>query len=110
MKFPSLVRLPRHQRFEIKTRYYDPVKEFVEERKAMAKESGSENTEELSVSRIRFERKKASGGLMSAALMQLIIALGLSGLVVGYLFFGNDVLYVGLILIPVYFYFRFRKK
>jgi len=109
MRFPSLFRLPRHQQFEIKPRYYDPVKEFVEERKSLIEKGKSENITDYSSSRIRFERRKSSEGI-SASLLQLIIALALSGIVVGWLYLGNDMLYVTLGLVPVYFYLRFRKK
>jgi len=110
MRFPSLFRLPRTQQFDIKPRYYDPVKEFVEERKALANKSDDEkNHMEYSASRIRFERKKSSDGL-NTSLLQLVIALVLASLIVGWLYIGNDIVYYSLILIPFYFYFRFRKK
>lgn len=110
MRFPSLFRVPRHQQFDIKPRYYDPVKEFIDERKAIANRKEDDDTiHSYSASRIRFERRKTSGG-MSTSLMQLIIALFLSTLVVGWLYLGNDILYLTLILVPVYFYFRFKKK
>lgn len=109
MRFPSLFRMPRHQQFEIKPRYYDPVKEFVEERKALARRSEEGPEVEYSASRIRFERKKSNQGL-NTSLLQLIIALVLSGLVVGWLYIGNDILYYALALVPVYFYFRFKKR
>ncbi|MCP4457490.1 MAG: hypothetical protein GY816_05605 [Cytophagales bacterium] len=105
MRFPSLFRLPSNQQFEIKPRYYDPVKEFVDQRRSLVK--GEKGNGELS--RISFERRKTSVG-MGTSLLQLIIALVLGSAVVGWLFFGNDILYFGLILVPVYFYFRFRKK
>ena len=108
MRFPSLFRLPRSQQFEIKPRYYDPVKEFVKEREMLAKsrkDSGSED----SAPRIAFNRRQSSAGL-SASLLQLIIALLLGSLVVGWLYIGNDIVYFGLLLAPLYLYFRFRKK
>jgi len=105
MRFPSLFRLPSNQQFEIKPRYYNPIKEFVDQRRSLVK--GEEGDAELS--RISFERRKSSAG-MGTSLLQLIIALVLGMAVVGWLFFGNDILYFGLILVPVYFYFRFRKK
>lgn len=110
MRFPSLFRLPGNQQFEIKPRYYDPVKEFVEQRKALAKgEKENMDGDVPSVSRVRFERRKSSTGL-ATSLLQLIIALVLASLIVGWLYLGNDILYVCLGLIPLYFYFKFRKK
>ena len=109
MRFPSLFRVQKHQQFQIKPRYYDPVKEFIEERKVLANQSEDEKPTGYSASRIRFERKKSNDG-MSTSLLQLVIALVLSGLLVGWLYLGNDMLYVSFVLVPVYFYFRFRKK
>jgi len=105
MRFPSLFRLPKHQQFEIKPRYYDPVKEFVKEREELAKKE----CPDIPASRIRFERRKGTQGL-SASLVQLIIALLLSALVVGWLYLGNDILYVTFIAIPIYLYFRLRRR
>jgi len=107
MRFPSLFRLPKHQQFEIKPRYYDPVKEFIKEREEMAKKG--ELKEGESPSRIRFERRKSSKG-MNASLLQLFIALGLSGLIVGWLYLGDDIVYVLLLVVPAYLYVRLRRR
>ena len=110
MRFPSLFRLPRNQQFDIKPRYYDPVKEFVDERRALAnKEARREEEADLPSGNIRFERRKSSVGV-NTALLQLVIALVLSALIVGWLFLGNDIVYFGLILVPVYLYFRLKRR
>lgn len=109
MRFPSLFRLPRNQQFEIKPRYYDPVKEFVEERRALAKDREDLKEDDLPVERIRFDRRRSSQG-MNTSLLQMIIALILAGGIVGWLYLGNQILYYSLVLIPVYLYFRFRRK
>lgn len=105
MKFPSLFRLPSSQQFEIKPRYYDPVKEFVEQRRSLVNSKHGKGEK----SRITFERRKTSAG-MGTSLLQLIIAVVLGSMIVGWLFIGNDIFYFGLILVPFYFYFRIRKK
>jgi len=110
MRFPSLFKTPKHQQFEIKPRYYDPVKEFIEERRALVKgEQQAEQSDLPHVSRIRFERRKKSSGL-NTSLLQLVIALILTVMIVGWLFLGNDMLYFSFILVPVYLYFRIRKR
>lgn len=110
MRIPSLFKIPKHQQFEIKPRYYDPVKEFVEERRALAKgEQQAEQSDIPRVSRIRFERRKKTTGL-NTSLLQLVIALILTIMIVGWLFLGNDILYYSLVLVPVYLYFRIRKR
>ena len=105
MRFPSLFRLPRSQQFEIKPRYYDPIKEFVDQRRSLVNSKNGEGEK----SRISFERRKTSVG-MGTSLLQLIIALVLGSMIVGWLFIGNDIFYFGLILVPFYLYFRIRKK
>ena len=45
MKFPSLIKIPRHQRFHLKPRYYDPIKEDVENRETTAGLPGGRSTE-----------------------------------------------------------------
>lgn len=110
MRFTSLFRLPRNQQFEYKPRYYDPVKEFVEERRRLAGNGEQKEGEsEMYVSRVRFERKSTNTGL-SGSLLQLVIALALSGVLLGWLYLGNDILYVMLLLVPLYLFFRLRKK
>jgi len=110
MRFPSLFKTPKHQQFEIKPRYYDPVKEFIEERRALVQgEQQAEKSDLPHLSRIRFERRKTSSGL-NTSLLQLIIALILTVLIVGWLFFGNVIVYVGVAIVPIYLYFRIRKR
>ena len=105
MRFPSLFRLPSNQQFEIKPRYYDPVKEFVEQRKSLVNSETGDDKK----ARISFDRRKTSVG-MGTSLLQLIIALALGVLTVGWLFIGSDIFYFALILAPFYLYSRIRKK
>lgn len=109
MRFPSFIRVARNKRFEIEPRYYDPIKEEIEERTARIKEElkGESGDSENYKTRISFERRSTSA--QGTSIIQLAIA-GLLGLmVVGWLQFGNDVLYILWLIVPVYFYFRFRK-
>ncbi len=48
MKIPSIIKIPRHQRFHIEPRYYDPVKEEIEQR------------EKLIIAEINAEKKKGT--------------------------------------------------
>jgi hypothetical protein len=109
MKFPSLFRLPKSQQFYIKPRYYDPVKEERERRNAQTQLLSNATPESTSrTSRITFERKSSVG--MQTSLLQLVIALIISVLIVGWLFIGNQIVYYALFLTPVYLYFRLRRK
>ncbi|MEM9326510.1 MAG: hypothetical protein AAGA85_12675 [Bacteroidota bacterium] len=107
MRFPSLIRLPRNKQFEVKPRYYDPIKEELEERTERIRAELRGEAASNPGHRITFERKAAS--TPNASLIQLLIAAILSLTVVGWLYLGNDIAYALIIVIPVYFYFRFRK-
>jgi hypothetical protein len=112
MKIPSLSKLPKHKRFNIEPRYYDPVREDVENRisRIRSEMNISEKTDNYFGSKLSgaFERRRTQA--QQSNILQMIIFLFLSAIVVGYLFFGNNVVYLFLILMPVYFYFRFKRK
>ena len=108
-RFPSLFRLPRHQQFHIKPRYYDPVKEEIEERTRRIKEEmvGRE-TGQYQPSKINFKRKTQK--TPSTSLLQLGIAAMLGLMVVGWLQFGGDFFYYLLwIIVPGYLFYRLRN-
>ncbi|MEQ8469640.1 MAG: hypothetical protein RIC35_00565 [Marinoscillum sp.] len=98
----------RYRRFEIEPRYYDPVKEEIDERtERIKREMSGEYSTEYSGARISFDRK--SRKTASTSFLQLLIAAILSLMVVGWLYFGNEVFYVLIALIPFYLYKRLRK-
>ncbi len=107
MRFPSLIRLPRNKQFEIKPRYYDPVKEEIAERTERIRREMRGELEQRAGQRITFERKTSA--VPSASLMQLAIAAILGLTFVGWLQYGNDIAYAFIVVIPIYFFFRFRK-
>jgi hypothetical protein len=111
MRFPSLIRLPRTKQFGIEPRYYDPVKEEIEERTRRIKQEmdAGEGSDVYVPGRISFERKTES--VPNASLLQLAIASILGLTVVGWLYLGNDVFYyIAYIAIPIYVYFRFIRR
>lgn len=102
MKFPSLIKIPRHQRFHITPRHYDPIKEEVE------------NRERLIIAEIKAEKKKGTyvpGTRISSAfsrnrvtrdnsgVLRFLFVILLFGGTVGYLYFGNVAIYTVLGLI-----------
>jgi hypothetical protein len=111
MKIPSLTKLPKNKRFYIQPRYYDPVKEDIENRVSRIKAELKlpENDHYSFSSKLSgvFERRRTQS--QQSNVLQMVIFLLLSGLVAGYLFFGNNVFFVFLILIPLYFYFRLKN-
>jgi len=96
MKIPSLIKIPNHQRFYIKPRHYDPIKEEVE------------NRERLIIAEINAEKKKGSyvpGTRMTSAfdrnmrkkdnssILRLLFVILLLGGVMGYLYVGMIAIY-----------------
>ena len=111
MKFPSLIRLPRNRRFAIEPRYYDPIKEEIEERTRRIKQElwTGESSEDYVPGRITFQRKTQS--VQNTSFLQLAIAAILGLMVVGWLYMGNEIFYyMAYVGIPVYLYFRFVKR
>lgn len=109
MRFPSFIKVARFRRFELTPRYYDPIKEEIQERtERIRREMSGENTEGFRPTRITFERRTSS--VPNTSMMQLLIAAILGSLVVGWLYFGNDVFYAMWLAVPVYLYFRLKKS
>ncbi len=110
-KFPSLIRLPKHKRFNFEPRYYDPIKEDIENRIAQIKSEMGQAEEGEYHSSIQgsFRRSFDSGGTKSPGLIQLLIFTLLFGSFVGWIFYGNVVLYILSAFIPVYLFLRLRK-
>lgn len=112
MKIPSLFRTPRYQRFRIEPRYYDPVKEEMEEREAAIRQEMMANSEsDLNARKSRlsggFKRARSSSG--SATFMQLIIMVMLSFLIFGYLYLGNIAVYVFALVGSLLLYLKMRR-
>lgn len=118
MKLPSIIKTPRHQRFHIEPRYYDPVKEEIEQRTAQIKrelelDSGRNNTDRArsaTTTRLRgafaSKRKKAKG----INIMQAVIVLLLTGGIVGYMYYGNIALYIFLLVSSLLLWLKIRGK
>lgn len=113
MRFPSLFRLPRYQQFQVKPRYYDPIKEEIKHRTEKIKNSvDNDEAAEYNSANITFRRKATSAPATS--MLQLIIAVMLGLVILGWLQFGNNIFYYLLwIIVPGYLFYRlrtFRKK
>lgn len=108
MKFPSIIKTARYRRFDIEPRYYDPIKEEIQERTERIKnEMKGEYQGEFATGRISFDRKTRKTA--SSSMMQLLIAAILSIGVVAWFYLGNDILYAAWLGVPLYLYFKFRK-
>jgi hypothetical protein len=120
MKFVSLfTKAPSHQRFIYNPRFYDPKKEEMEERESrirseLEKERGIK--EDLTHHRSRIagsfqaarKRSKASSE-PNAAVLRSVILICLVLFLMAFITWGKVALYGLFILIPVYFYLKFKK-
>lgn len=106
MKIPSIFRIPQHQRFHMEPRYYDPVKEEIQERERRIiaeinakKKSGTY----VPGSRISGAFSKNVAKKDNSGLLRFVIATLLFGGAVGYLYFGIMAVYAAFGLGMVYF-------
>jgi hypothetical protein len=113
MKLPSLFKTSQHMRFEIKPRYYDPIKEEIEQRTSRIKREliaegqlsdDTDNTDPKTFgvgSSIRGSftqggqiRGRSSSVLTSAGLLRLLIFLLLLGGIFGYIYYGEIIFHI----------------
>ncbi len=133
MKFPSIFRTSKPMRFDIKPRYYDPVKEEIDQRTQkirrelqadgalpMGDEDGDNIRRDYGSSiRGAFTaggqiKGRQSSPLTSAGLIRLVIFVFLVAALFGYVYYGPDAIYamlyaIGGIALLVLF-FRLRKN
>ena len=130
MKLPSIFKTPNYQRFDIKPRYYDPIKEEIEERTARIKkeleqENGLQQEEDLGNYRgasIKGSFASYRGGksnqttsvFSSISLVRTFFFFGLIIAAFGYLYIGPEIFtYLSalvLLIVVVYFFFKYIKK
>ena len=110
MKFPSILKVPDHKKFRLQNRYYDPIKEDIENRTEMIKaemdrrkklnEDDSDYKSKISGS---FSQKayytESKSGMLRFTLM-VVLFFGS----IGYIYLGNVVLYILIgLLVLIYF-------
>lgn len=133
MKFPSIFRTAKPSRFDIKPRYYDPVKEEIAQRTAKIKrelqadgklpleneDSDVLNRDYGSSIRGAFTqggpiKGRTASVVSSAGMIRFVIFLVLLGAFFGYLYLGPDALYTLLFIFMgaalVYLFFRLKGK
>jgi hypothetical protein len=118
MRFLSILRIAKHQRFNIEPRYYDEVKEDIEQRTSRIKrELTLERKERREGVAGSIEHSRINGAFSNRSrieagqtgFLRFAIIVYLFGGFVGYLYLGNVVLYGMLSIIPVYYFLRWRK-
>ena len=109
MKLPSLSRLPKNKRFNFQPRYYDPIKEEIEERTSrIRKELGDSDEyfrEHISNAFRRRARTEKTSGIM-----QFIFIISFIVIFFGYIYLGNQIFYLFLLLIPLYIWMKRRNR
>lgn len=103
MKFPSLIKTPRNKKFNFEPRHYDPVKEDLEQRISKTKNNIKEN-----VSYKLFKRKEENSFLKPKNL-QLFLMLLFSIISIGWLFYGN-IIFILFLIIPLIYFFNSNKR
>ena len=115
MKFPSLFRTARHQRFHIEPRYYDPVREELDARESRIKaelRTGKSETSGYSYdgsSRLSGAFTRRTSRRSGMNIMQVVILLLLIGLIVGFYYFGNVAVYIILLLSSLLLYLKIKR-
>ncbi len=115
MKLPSLIRLPSSKKFNYEPRFYDPVKEEIAERTERIRREMEADAAMTSEQRIKFKAEWKNASQRNdtedkrSSISQMIFILLFSFTFIGYIFYGNNALYIGLILIPVYIFLRMRQ-
>ena len=130
MKFPSIFKTSSPQRFDIKPRYYDPVREEIEERTSRIKKeleeegllSGEEGENPSdyragikgSFATHRGIKQRDTSLFNSTAMLRTILFFGMILTAFGYIYIGPEVLtyllYAALIAGGIYFFFRIKNK
>lgn len=108
MKLPSISKIPKYQKFNYTPRYYDPVKEDIEQRTERIKKDleGNLSLRDRSPLRNAFRRRTMEN--RKSNITQLLLIILLLGTFCGYIYFGNEVIYLFIFIIP--YYILVRKK
>lgn len=110
MKVPSIFRLPKYQRFEIRPRYYDPVKEDIDKRTSRIRQQINNEKSGIKTESIRDAYEARRNSNKSADLFQVLMIGIISVALGGYIFYGANIYYALLLLIPLYIFLRRKKR
>ena len=103
MKFPSLVKLPKNKKFNVKPRHYDPIKDDIEQRVSKIK---NEKKKKLSIN--KFDNPTELE-ILKPGNLQLLLFLLLSLVLIGWLYYGN-IIFILLVIIPLIYFYKLNKK
>ena len=117
IKLPSLTKKPKYQRFHIEPRYYDPIKEDIENRTSRIKaELGMSEKEAADLGyssqisgSFRKNLKHTKGNVDQTSMIRLIVLIALVLFAGGFIYIGSEVFYVLLLYVPFYLWKKFRR-
>jgi hypothetical protein len=129
MKLPTIFKTAPHQRFAIKPRYYDPIKEEIEARTAqikmeleregeIEKSSDSESPRRPmmkgSFSTFRSNKPREHAVFNSSTLLRTLLFLGMVLSAFGYIYIGPQVFtymgYTAAVVAGIYYVLRFLRS
>lgn len=108
MKIPSLTKIPQHQKFSYAPRFYDPIKEDIEQRTERIRKEMGRNPTSSYQSSFQHAFGRRSSENRKSNITQLVIIMLLMVTIFGYIYYGNVALYLILIIAPVYIFVRKR--
>lgn len=108
MKLPSISRIPKYQKFNYTPRFYDPIKEDIEQRTEKIRRDMENNLTPTHQSPLRNAFRRRAVENRKSNITQLLLIILLLATFFGYIYYGNEVIYLFIIIIP--FYIVVRKK
>jgi hypothetical protein len=101
--------MPRHKRFSFEPRYYDPIKEDIQNRTERLKGELKHTSSQAYREHIKSAYSNRARREKTTNFMQLLLILILLGTFFGWIFYGNVVIYVFAVIFPIYIFLRTRK-
>ena len=109
MKIPSLTRMPKYKRFHFEPRYYDPVKEDIQNRTERIRGELKNTSTHAHREKLKSAFSKRARRETSSDFMQLLLIAILLGTIGGWLIDGNVAIYIFIVVFPLYLFLRTRK-
>ena len=130
MKLPTIFKTSSHQRFAIKPRYYDPIKDEIEERTSRIKRELEEDGQlersgeydEIQAgaslrgafSSFRGMKPRDNPSFNATTLIRTLLFLAMVTAAFGYIYIGPDIFtylgYFALAVFSIYYFFKLKKK
>jgi len=110
MRIPTLSRLPKNKRFNFQPRYYDPIKEEIEERTNRIKSELDESSSQSYRENISSAFRRRSRAEKRSGVMQFGFVIVFALIFFGYLLYGEKIFFAFLVLIPFYIWIKMRRR